>query len=220
MKRIVIICEGETEQEFCDKTLTKHFQPMEIFLHAPRIKHSNGGIVRWDRLKKQIETTLREDRKAYVTLLIDYYGLYEKYQFPGWTEAQTIVNKNERMSFLENQMQSDIDENLRYRFIPYIQLHEFEGLLFCDVDVCKQVIPQDELGGMQELVEVVSGNPNPEMINNSPETSPSHRLLRIIKGYNKIVYGNIIAETIGVETIRAKCTRFNEWLTQIENIVE
>ena len=124
------------------------------------------------------------------------------------------------MRFLETQMQLDIDEDLRYRFIPYIQLHEFEGLLFCDVDVFKQVIPQEELVGMQELVEVISGNPNPEMINNSPETSPSHRLLRIIKGYNKIVYGNIIAETIGIETIRTKCPRFNEWLTQIENITE
>ena len=83
MKRIVIICEGETEQEFCDKSLSNHFNPKDIYIQAPRIKHSNGGIVRWDRLKRQIETTLREDRQAYVTLLIDYYGLYEKYKFPG-----------------------------------------------------------------------------------------------------------------------------------------
>ena len=218
MKRIVIICEGETEQEFCDKTLSNHFQPMEIFLHAPRIKHSNGGIVRWDRLKKQIETTLREDRQAYVTLLIDYYGLYDKYEFPGWEEAKEVANKNERMSFLEAQMKLEIDEELRYRFIPYIQLHEFEGLLFCDIDVFNQLIPQEELIGMTELKEVINENPNPEMINNTRETSPSHRLLRIIKGYNKIVYGNIIAETIGLEVIRSKCPRFNEWLTQLESL--
>jgi len=31
---------------------------------------------------------------------------------------------------------------------------------------------------------------NPEMINNSKENSPGHRLERIIKGYDKIVRNN------------------------------
>ena len=218
MKRIVIICEGETEQEFCEKTLKKHLTPREIMVYAPRIKHSNGGIVRWDRLKKQIETTLRKEDPAYVTMLIDYYGLYEKYKFPGWDEAQTIVDKCKRMDFLESKMREDIDEDLRNRFIPYIQLHEFEGLLFCDVDVFKQLIPAEELEGLKELTEAIENNPNPEMINNTPETSPSHRLQRIIKGYNKIVYGNIIAETIGLETICSKCPRFSNWISNLEKI--
>ena len=218
MKRIVIICEGETEQEFCDKSLSNHFNPKDIYIQAPRIKHSNGGIVRWDRLKRQIETTLREDRQAYATLLIDYYGLYEKYKFPGWDEAQAIVGKNERMDYLEEHMKLDIDEELRHRFIPYIQLHEFEGLLFCDVDVFRQLVPPEELKGLQELTEAIENNPNPEMINNSHETSPSHRLLRIIEGYNKIVYGNIIAETIGLDAIRSKCPRFNNWIATLENV--
>lgn len=218
MKRVVIICEGETEQEFCEKTLRNHFSSKGIYIHAPRIKHSNGGIVRWDKLKKQIETTLREDRQAYVTLLIDYYGMYEKHQFPGWGDSLAIVNKNERMDFLEHRMRSDIDKDLCHRFIPYVQLHEFEGLLFCDIDIFKQLIPHDELLGLQELTEVISENPNPEMINNTIENSPSHRLSRIIKGYNKIVYGNIIAETIGLNVIRSKCPRFNNWLIQIEGL--
>ena len=58
---------------------------------------------------------------------------------------------------------------------------------------------------------------NPEMINDVRETSPSHRLDRIIKGYNKIIYGNIIAEAIGLDNIRSKSPRFNEWLNKIES---
>lgn len=50
------------------------------------------------------------------------------------------------------------------------------------------------------------------MINNSVETSPSHRLERIIKGYNKIVYGVCLAEAIGLAQIREKSPRFNRWL--------
>lgn len=218
MKRIVIICEGETEQEFCDKTLRMHFMPKDTYIQFPRIKHSNGGIVRWDILKKQVETTLRREPQAYVTLLIDYYGLYKKYEFPGWDDSEAIVNKNQRMDFLEMKMKDDIDDSLRHRFIPYIQLHEFEGLLFCDIAVFKQLIPAEDLKDLNELARTIENNPNPELINNKRETSPSHRLRNIIKGYNKIVYGNIIAETIGLDTIRSKCPRFNNWIETLENI--
>lgn len=218
MKRIVIICEGQTEQEFCSKMLSNHLSSYDVFIQAPRIKRSHGGIVHWDQLKKQVELTLRTEPQSFVTTLIDYYGLYDKYKFPGWDEAETIADKNERMDFLESQMKADIDESLRHRFIPYLQLHEFEGLLFCKADVFTQLVPERELVGLQELEKVIAQNPNPEMINNTRETSPSHRLERIIAGYHKIVYGNILAETIGLPTIRTKCPRFNHWLTTLESL--
>ena len=47
--------------------------------------------------------------------------------------------------------------------------------------------------------------------------SPSHRLENIIKGYNKVVYGNIIAEAIGLECIRTKAPRFDAWLNRMED---
>lgn len=220
MKRLIIICEGETEQAFCNTILSPYFINKGIFVEAPLIKHSNGGIVRWEILKKQIETTLLHEASVYVTLLIDYYGLYHKYGFPGWTEAEQIVDKNDRMNYLESQMSADINEKVRYRFIPYLQLHEFEGILFCNVDVFRQIIPANELLGMEELEQVIADYPNPEMINTCKETSPSHRLKRIILGYNKIVYGNIIAESIGLTTIRQKCPRFDSWLTYLEQLPE
>ncbi len=56
------------------------------------------------------------------------------------------------------------------------------------------------------------------MINNSKATSPAHRLERIIKGYNKVVYGDILSEAIGLNRIREKSPRFNSWITRLENI--
>ena len=53
------------------------------------------------------------------------------------------------------------------------------------------------------------------MINNNKETSPSHRLKRIIKGYNKSLYGHYFAEAIGIEQIRARSPRFNQWVDKI-----
>jgi hypothetical protein len=218
MKRIIIICEGETEKEFCNTILTPYFAAKGIFLQSPLIKKSMGGIVKWGELRKQITLHLRNDSNAFVTTLIDYYGLYSKYNFPKWDEAENQADKNIRMSILEQGMKESIDDAIRFRFVPYMQLHEFEGLLFNEIEIFHEQIPPSELVGIDELTRTFHQYNNPEMINNNRETSPSHRLERIILGYNKIVYGNILAEAIGLERIRAKSPRFNEWLRRLEEI--
>ena len=218
MKRLIIICEGETEQEFCCTVLSRYLNPKNIYIQAPRIKKSMGGIVPWQHLKKQIIMHLKEDPSAYVTTLIDYYGIHEHYGFPNWKNAHTIANPFERMSLLEEGILTEIPEDLRFRFIPYIQLHEFEGLIFNSIDIFYQLIPVKELIGVPELEETFRNFDNPELINNSPTTAPSKRLERIITSYNKIVYGNIFLETIGIDKIRSKSLRFDAWLSKIESI--
>lgn len=218
MKRIIIICEGPTEQAFCKTNLQLNLQAKGVYIQTPLIKHSKGGIVKWPILKQQIETHLRVDTSAYVTTFIDYYGLYSKYQFPNWDVAEKISNRNLRMEAIENGMHNDIAEDLRYRFIPYLQLHEFEGLLFNDINIFYNNIPPDDIVGKVELKQTFADYDNPEMINTNKKTSPSHRLERIIKGYNKVVYGDILAEAIGLDRIRNKSPRFDAWITKIENI--
>jgi hypothetical protein len=218
MKRIIMISEGPTEQEFAKKNLQISFINKDIQLQTPLIKASRGGIVKWNKLKNQIETHLKVDRDAIVTTFIDYYGMYEKYKFPGWDDAHKIVDRNDRMNFLEHAMLQDIEPNFRHRYIPYLQLHEFEGLLFIDIEVIKSQIPSEDIVGLTELINTFVEYPNPEMINNIKSTSPSHRLERIIRGYNKIVHGSILSEAIGLNRIRAKCPRFNNWIIRLENI--
>ena len=218
MKRVIIICEGPTEKEFGQHLLFDHFIQKEILIQCPLIKKTGGGIVHWHTLKKEIETHLLES-DVYVTLLIDYYGLHSKHDFPGWENSLKIVNKNERMNFIELSMKNDISESSQHRFIPYMQLHEFEGLLFTDKQIFYNQVDKDDLVGIEELEQTFRDySDNPEMINNTKETSPSHRLKRIIRGYKKVLYGHYFAEVIGLEKIRNKCPRFNAWLTIIETI--
>ncbi len=218
MKRIIIVCEGETEKEFCERLLEPYFSKKQIYIQAPLIKKSMGGIVRWEELKKQIENHLKNDTNAYVTTLIDYYGLSSKDKFPNWEMAEKENDKNKRMGVLENGMKVNISEDINNRFLPYIQLHEFEGLLFNEEKYFYEQIPENELVGIKELSEIFESYDNPEMINNNKATSPSHRLERIILGYDKIVYGNILAEAIGLENIKKKSPRFKNWIKQIENL--
>jgi len=220
MKRLIIICEGPTEQAFCKSTLQIYLQNKNVFIQTPLIKHSMGGIVKWALLKQQIETHLKTDTSVVVTTFIDYYGLYAKHSFPEWDECEKIQDRNLRMEALENAIHNDIHSDLRYRFIPYLQLHEFEGLLFTDINIIYNQIPHDDIVGKQELEKTFAEYENPEMINNVKETSPSHRLERIIRGYKKIVYADILAEAIGLHRIRSKSPRFNAWITKLETIGE
>lgn len=214
MKRLIIICEGQTEIEFCKDVLIKHFSNKNIMIQTPLIKKSGGGIVTWEALKKQINLHLRE-KEVFVTTFIDYYGIPDDYNYPSWEASKEIVDKNSRMDFLEDAMKSNVGQN---RFIPYIQLHEFEGLLFNNIDIFDQNFTSSELNTRQELMEILNTYPNPELINDNPISAPSKRLKKIITGYSKIVYGAILAEEIGLNNIRQKSPRFNNWIDILENI--
>ncbi|MCI1682950.1 MAG: DUF4276 family protein [Bacteroides sp.] len=216
MKRLIIICEGETEQEFCKDVLYQHFQNKDIYIETPLIKKSLGGIVPWKQIKNQILLHLNE-KEVFVTLLIDFYGIKDYHRFPKWDESKGIADKIQKMIFLEQAMKEDISN---HRFIAYIQLHEFEGLLFNNIAAFKNNIPQNEITDLTTLEDTINLNPNPELINDGPTTAPSKRLERLIKGYNKVVYGAILATAIGLQNIRNKAVHFNDWITQLENIQE
>ena len=67
MKRLIIVCEGPTEHEFCVNILAPELLKSDIYVEAPLLKKSNGGIVPWSAIKRQIEMHLHE-RDAYVSL--------------------------------------------------------------------------------------------------------------------------------------------------------
>lgn len=211
MKRIIIVCEGPTEQEFCKNVLAPEFIKHNITLETPVIKHSHGGIVPWSSLRKQLVNHLYEN-DVHVSMLIDYYGIRDSHNFPGWQEAINIQEKYSRLEFLFMKMKEDIPIQLQNRFIPYIQLHEFEGLLFSDINAMQNCFTIDEID-INALQAAVNKYENPELINDHPNTAPSKRLKSAICGYDKVLYGNILAMDIGLEKIRDKCPLFNEWIT-------
>lgn len=224
MKRIIVIGEGQTEQEFCNDVLQPHFNRLDIYLENPVIKKTQGGIVNWEALKFQIETHLKQDKTAIVTTLIDYYGIHKYHKYPHWEDSKRLNDKYEAMSLIETGMLNDITSVLQNRFIPYIQLHEFEGLLFSDLKVFDDNFERNEFLNYEYLVATIREFSNPEMINDGPTTAPSKRLSKIIRGYYsdnenmKVFYGSLIAQDIGLSNIRAKCPRFNEWIIKLENI--
>jgi Domain of unknown function (DUF4276) len=98
-------------------------------------------------------------------------------------------------------------------FLPYIQKFEFEALLFTEItgfEYCGISLRQKML-----LKSIMSTYPNPEDINNGPETAPSKRLQQIMPNYNKVLFGNVIIQEHGLQNILEVCPRFAAWVIRL-----
>lgn len=134
--------------------------------------------------------------------------------FPKYAEAQSIRDKSKKLDFLEQSIKEDFKVLQKESFnnlLPYIQLHEFEALIFSSLKGINALFESSE-ADFPELEKIFRRFPNPEDINDDPNTAPSKRLLKHIEGYNKVVDGVSIIEEIGIETVIEKCPRFRDWL--------
>jgi len=212
MSRVLnILVEGPTEKEFVNNLIYPHLLALNISNVRPITIETSpgykGGDVRYEaRYKSNIVNLLRGKEDMIVTSLIDFYKL--RSDFPKYEEAKKIADVEARIEFLEDACFTDIADN---RFIPYIQLHEFEGLLFADTKGF-DLFTDLPAASKKELIGIVNSYQNPELINEGVNTAPSVRLKRLIQPYNKPLYGNIIALENGFDSILQKCPRFKAWI--------
>jgi hypothetical protein len=217
MSRVHVICEGQTEEMFVNEVLVESFTAQGIYLQPSLIGKPGhkGGNVRFERLLSDVRVRLLRDTTAYCTTFFDFYGLPP--DFPGKQEAIRYTDNAAKARCIREAMNARLQEVLgseaMRRFIPYVQMYEFEGLLFSDTNGLAQGINQPALAeGLQAIREVFA---SPEMINDSPETAPSKRLLAMFDEYDKPLHGSLAALEIGLGSIRRECPLFNAWLDDI-----
>jgi len=201
-----ILVEGQTEKEFVTNLIYPYLLTCGISnVRTITIETSpgfKGGDVRYTaRYKKNIQKILRGHEDLIATSLIDYYRL--RNDFPNYVESRLLATPQQRIALIEQGCFEDINDT---RFIPYIQLHEFEGLLFSAPNGFQELFPDLSTANRNELIQTVQQFPNPE---------PSKRLERLIPNYAKPLYGGMIALENGFNVIMEKCPRFNEWITTI-----
>lgn len=218
MIRIVFIVEGATEISFVDKIITPHLIALgyNISITAQTIvtnrkQHKKGGVSSYGKYKNEVIRTFSQGN-VIVTTLIDFFKLPT--DFPGFTTDSTKINEIETAIF------QDIGE---HNFIPYIQRHEIEALMFSSIEGFELVLDDDEQ--LKQLEGIMLAYPNPEDINNSPETAPSKRIGKVfehngIGKYHKTTDGEMIFEMIGIDIILEKCPRFRDWIAKIIKLIE
>ena len=221
MKRLVIIVEGDADERFINNVLTPYFNSNGIYnyIQCYKIKHSNGGLSKYSHLKKDIVNTLYEN-DVVVSTLVDFYRIPS--DFPGYNESLSYDKHSDQVNYLESKIKEDIEltqnrvfENL----VPYIQLHEFETFIFSDIMGVDALFDQSEYD-RREFINITRQYENPEDINNGVNTAPSVRLKKIIKGYDKVLFGIEIIQNLGVDLIREKCPRFNSWIQNLIDILQ
>ncbi len=208
MKRLVFIVEGNTEIKLVEKLIMPYLYSKGLqnpvncqTITTNRKLHKKGGVVSYDSFRNEVRNTLAQGN-VLVTTLIDYFKLPT--DFPNYTTNAKQVAQ------IETAIHKDFDNN--QNFIPYIQLHEVEALMFSNRTGLEFVIDSED---QMELVdEIIEEYDNPENINNSPQTAPSKRLSKIFN-CDKVSDGEMIFEIIGMEAILEKCPRFSEWINTI-----
>jgi len=229
MIRLHITAEGQTEERFVNRLLVNHLSRCNVFPDVRCVLISKdkrnrsehrGGFRRkaaYSMVRKDILTWIAEDnnRECRFTTMFDLYALPE--DFPGKADANRETDPYRKVDIIENAFCKDISDP---RFIPYIQLYEFEALIFSEPKQLATEYFNHEaaIEKLEETLNEVGGNP--ELIDDNPETAPSKRIIQEIPEYDKTNAGIIVAEHIGLDKMRNQCPHFNDWLTRLEHLAD
>jgi len=204
--------EGPTEYEFCREVLRSHLAAFDVHIE-PKIvvtkrnlsgPNATGGAISIDRFRNEVRRLLLSF--DYVTTLYNFYGF--KGRLPGETPDALCLRMSESL------------ERSRH-LIPYVQVHEFEALLFSAPPVLAGYLGSQPVG--QAVAAAVAACGGAEQVNDDPQTAPSKRLAAFFRKhlsqrYDKPFHGPLLAMEIGLPAIRTACPRFDGWLTQLEQL--
>ena len=197
MTRLGISVEGATEREFVSRLLRPHLSKFGLVVTAIDLR----GNVSLDKIRGVLPALLGG---------FDHVStLYDFYRFKGRDDRSI------------DQLQVAIGELVgmerRAHLTPYVQQYEFEALLFAVPEQAVEWL-QGSGGQLKAMQDAVKQCGSPELVNDSFETSPSHRMQKLFAGYDKKLHGPEIIELAGLEAIRKGCPRFDAWVSGLEKL--
>lgn len=217
MKRICVVCEGQTEETFVRDVLVPAFLPLGLMLVGQTVETSvgrKGGGLSYDRLKLHLRNQLRQNSAPIVTTLIDLYRLHP--EFPAYADAMRQPSLESKLARLNEAIHADVVAEAGCapeRFIPHIQPYEFEALLFSDVDALVSV-DSNWSQASAALKKVRDAVTSPELIDDGPDTKPAARLDAHLHHpkFRKRLHGPQAAKRMGLSKIETECDHFRRWM--------
>lgn len=220
--RLNMTVEGQTEEAFVGQVLAPYLGQHDVFAVARSVISSTGvspfngssdyefrgGLRSYDRPRADIMDWMSEDRGDDVrfTTMFDFYALPR--QWPGWMAAGMRRGIDDYVKHIEEAFSADIDDP---RFLPYIQLHEFEALVLSQPAAILGSHP-DAHDAVCALEQAVADCGGPELVNDGSATHPSRRITSLIPTYRKALDGPEAARAIGIDRMRERCPHFDEWV--------
>jgi hypothetical protein len=217
MTRLLILVEGQSEELFVKRTLAPHLAQHGVYMESPTMLWTKrlpsgggfrGGVSNWHQIRRNL-LPLMHDGNAWVSTLLDFYGLPE--DFPGLPEALAAGDPYEKIVALQKRFAAEMNHQ---RFIPFLALHEFEAWLFSAPDTVEAHFGKAHLG--DKLRKVVQQAGAPESINHGTDTHPKAWLHNLVGSYKETSDGPTLLEKIGIAAIRSACPHFDGWLNCLE----
>lgn len=225
IKILNVLCEGKSELSFVAKVLLPYLQPYDIIarptlLLTNRKLDARGGMLDYKQVKRDLSYLIRSTKdtdyeKNFFTTMFDLYALPP--DFPGFQNSNADCYG--LVKSIELAFAADIN---CYHFIPYIELHEFEALVLCNLEVIKEEYPlaAKNIDKLDKDWRKQYHN-QAELVNTRWETAPSRRIIEALGnmyGYNKPKMGVKATYTKGIDSLRNECPHFNQWVEQLINI--
>jgi hypothetical protein len=214
MRRLYVLCEGQTEEEFVNVILNPYLQSVGVFAQpiicttkrTPSKKYK-GGVTSFVKVKKELQRLCGEHPNELVTTMFDLYAF--PYDALNLNNIPTDVY--DKAEHIEKAITNEIGNGFGNMVFSLV-LHEFEGLLFSDVSAFETITGQEAVAILRGVRAAV---PTPEHINESPETAPAKHIKRAIPDYSKPTDGIDVAEQIGLDKIKSECHHFAKWLEKL-----
>lgn len=226
MKRLYMTVEGQTEAAFATNVLAPHLASFDVFLFPPRysglVSRRSGRIPRGGLKNTFMHTLsdmrdwLKEDQHedARFTTMIDLYSIPS--DFPGFEIAMSYRNGAEKADSLCRSLANELRD---WRFVPYIQVYEFEALVLVEPErigtYCK--VSDTDIRKLSDECDRFS---SPEEIDGGKHSHPKYRIKKRVPTYRENIFGHQIIRDIGLQTIRSRCPSFQKWLTSLEALNE
>jgi hypothetical protein len=150
--------------------------------------------------------------------MLDLYGLAAFSDgFPGYDACRHIADPYEKVAGLEQAWGQDIGFP---RFVPYLQLHEFEALVLVDASVLKLEFIEQHKHVDRLIAEIAGVNKPPEEIDEGRKTAPSKRIISHLPQYDrrKADAGSSAAQAIGLPRLCEACPHFGSWVKSLEKL--
>lgn len=211
MPRLIFIVEGDAEQHFINSHLVDYLSQKfpGTGMHAQKITtnrqmNKKGGNVSYALFQNELRRTAAQGN-VMITTMVDFFCIPN--DFPGYsTDVRTI-------DVMENNIRTDCSAIIAPQFfLPYIQKHEFEALLFANPSGFSNIL---DAKGLNQVTKIVKDYGNPEDIDGGVDTAPSKRLASIFD-YRKVADSLLVMSDVSIDKLRSACPRFNEWVGRLE----
>jgi hypothetical protein len=230
--RLIFLVEGFSEENLVNRMLGPHLtnfgvDSFAMKVTAQRDKRSGmifkGGGGSYQKIRGDLEKLVaqwRGKQNIWFTSLFDVYDLPS--DFPGRDDSFRLLDAYAKVAALESAWGKDVAELKTERFIPHLQLHEFETLLFARIEALKTLFIE-ESKAVAQLASSVAAFDNPEFINHTEHGAPSKRIIKFISAYQRYKRddqsGAInVLEVVGLPVIRERCKHFDSWIQRLESL--